>query len=113
MLLSRECLVSKQMEKPFENLGESQTKWMRPCLRQLDCFVYPLERLLRIAESPQGIGKIRQALHLAINAGKAEDERTVALTVVMGNRHFDMLSGKNQLPHLIGSESQSLMSEHQ
>src|SRR5690242_3713183 len=105
MLLSRACFASKQMEKPFETLGESETKRMRPCLRQLDCFVYSLERLLRIAERPQGIGEIRQALHLAINAGRAKNERTMVVTVIKGNRHFDMLSGNKQLSHLIGSKS--------
>jgi hypothetical protein len=56
MLLSRACFPPKQMEKPGENLGESQTKWMRPYLCQPDRFVDPLERLLRVAKAPQGIG---------------------------------------------------------
>jgi hypothetical protein len=97
----------------MKRLDKTQTERMGHSSRQPDRFIDPLPSLIRITEGPQSVGKAPAAHHLAINAGSAEGERTMTLTIIKGYGHFEMLSGKQRLPHLTGSKSQMMVSEHQ
>src|ERR1700730_4977189 len=113
VLLSFARFPSTMMQNDDPKLDKTQTKRMGEFLCQPDRFIDPLESLVRVAEGPQGEGKAPQGHHLAINADGAEGERTMALTIIKGDRHFEMLPGKKQLPLLISSKSQMVVSEHQ
>src|SRR5713101_8801946 len=97
-------LFSSKLTQNAEQLpSKAEAKGMGQPLRQRERFIAALECLVRVAELPQGPGRVGQATYPGITRAITQDERPIALTlrIIEGDSLFEMFPGGKELAHPI------------
>src|SRR5579859_691870 len=95
----------------IEIRGKSNAIGMGQSLRQRQCFIAPFQSLIRIAEDPERVCPVAQAIDSGVNA-KSESECSMAVKVIDSGCLFEMFSRWEQFSHLERSISHCDVSVH-